>query len=272
MTGLIEKINWKKNRDNIRFFIIIFFFVGGYIFFFSSQMWMPVTADASYITPVGTEKSWDDRKVIINRWEYSINQNLMEVELNIENNSYDGNNKYKFSAVDLRGRKIKTEIKVADEDWIIVQIENVPDRWSDISLRMETVKGNSGTLKLYTNINAVSKVSKIDNLDYKGYKIKSFNSEIEQMKKELNNKRKQQDKLRKQNIEINKEIERLNSDKNYKTEEEVRAIDEKIGKAQTTITTNEQTINDIDGDIEEINKRIVLKEKQIEDLNKGAAE
>ena len=52
MTGLIEKINWKKNRDNIRFFIIIFFFVGGYIFFFSSQMWMPVTADASYITPV----------------------------------------------------------------------------------------------------------------------------------------------------------------------------------------------------------------------------
>ena len=74
MTGLIEKINWKKNRDNIRFFIIIFFFVGGYIFFFSSQMWMPVTADASYITPVGSEKSWDDRKVIINRWEYSINQ------------------------------------------------------------------------------------------------------------------------------------------------------------------------------------------------------
>ena len=64
----------------------------------------------------------------------------------------------------------------------------------------------------------------------------------------------------------------MNSDKNYKTEEEVRAIDEKIGKAQTTITTNEQTINDIDGDIEEINKRIVLKEKQIEDLNKGAAE
>lgn len=272
MTGLIEKINWKKNRDNIRFFIIIFFFVGGYIFFFSSQMWMPVTADASYITPVGSEKSWDDRKVIINRWEYSINQNLMEVELNIENNSYDGNNEYKFTAVDLRGRELKTEIKVADEDWIIVQLENVPDRWSDISLRMETVKGNSGTLKLYTNINAVSKVSKIDNLDYKGYKIKSFNSEIEQMKKELNNKRKQQDKLRKQNIEINKEIERLNSDKNYKTEEEVRAIDEKIGKAQTTITTNEQTINDIDGDIEEINKRIVLKEKQIEDLNKGAAE
>ncbi|MFR1225360.1 hypothetical protein [Eubacterium sp.] len=114
----------------------------------------------------------------------------------------------------------------------------------DISLRMDLEKSDSGVLKLYTNINAVTKVSKINTLDYKGYKIKSFNIEIDQMEKQVTDRQKQQEDLKRENKEIEKEITRLNESKTYKTDEEKEKVDEKIKSANTTMTTNEQTINE----------------------------
>ena len=68
MTDLIQeskelrlklKDKLRKNKEAIRFFIIIFFFVGGYVFFFSSTVWMPASADASYLTNIGEENKWE---------------------------------------------------------------------------------------------------------------------------------------------------------------------------------------------------------------------
>lgn len=266
MTKLFNIINFKKNKESLRFFIIIFLFVGGYLFFFTSTLWMPASADASYLTQLGTENLWGNRTVTISRWDYQENANKMEVELTINNKSYDGNNEYKFSAVDLRGRIIKTDVKVADEDWIIVQLNEVPDKWSDISLRMEINNGENEILKLYTNINKVTRVKKIENLDYIGYKKKRFDTEIAQMKKLIEDKRKEQKKLENENAEILKEIERINKYKIYQTDTEKQDSDAKIADAQGTISSNEQNINELNGDIEEITKRIVLKEKQKADL------
>lgn len=147
----IDKIALRKNQESFSFIIVIFLLLGGYLFFFTSTLWMPPSADASYLTKVGTEVAWDDRTVIINRWDYSEKQNEMEVEITVNNKSYDGNNKYSFSAVELRGTMLKTEVKVSDEDWIVVKIKELPNRWSDISLRMD-VNGKIHLLLNYTQI------------------------------------------------------------------------------------------------------------------------
>ena len=142
----------KRNKDAIRFFIIIFFFVGGYVFFFSSTYWMPTSADASYLTKIGVTNSWEDREVTINRWQYSETQQLMEIDLDVANKSYDGINKYKFSAMDLKGNKLKCDVMIEEDDWIILRISGIPKRWSDVSLRMEMPDGTGDRLKLYTNV------------------------------------------------------------------------------------------------------------------------
>lgn len=82
----MNTINFKKNKESIRFFIIIFFFVGGYAFFFSSMYWMPASVDASYLTKVGIENTWNNRHITITRWDYSEEQGVMEVELSVETN------------------------------------------------------------------------------------------------------------------------------------------------------------------------------------------
>ena len=74
----IDKIALRKNQESFSFIIVIFLLLGGYLFFFTSTLWMPPSADASYLTKLGTEVAWDERTVIINRWDYSEKQNEME--------------------------------------------------------------------------------------------------------------------------------------------------------------------------------------------------
>ena len=262
----IDKIQLRKNKESLSFIIIIFLLTGGYLFFFTSTLWMPPSADASYLTPVGKEVIWDDRTITINRWQYSKEQQEMEVEIMVDNKSYDGKNKYTFSAVELRGNKLKTAVKVSDEDWIVVQIKDIPRRWSDVSLRMNVDGKNTTTLKLYTNLNDVSNVKKIESLDYVGYKNKRFSNEILIYEKEIKDNQKQQDNLRNENNEITKEIKKIQQEKVYQTDFQKQDSDSKIAEAQNDITNNEKIINDLDGDINEIRQRIEMTKKQIQDL------
>lgn len=261
----MNKINLKKNKESIRFLIIIFFFVGGYMFFFSSMYWMPASVDASYLTRIGVENTWNDRKVTINRWDYSEELNLMEVELTVENKSYDGKNIYDFSAVDLRGRKLTAEIQVEDADWIVLQIKDIPDKWSDISLRMEIADDNRERLKLYTNINDVNKVSSIEKLNRTGYLQKRFESEIDNYKAEVEEKKSKINKLNQEIAEVRKEIDRITEGKLYQTEKQKQESDSLIADAQSTISSKEKQIGTLNGEIEEINLRIGMKEKQKEE-------
>ena len=262
---MMNKIDLKKNKESIRFLIIIFFFVGGYAFFLTSMKWMPTTEDASYISKLGIENKWNDRTVVINRWDYSKEQNLMEVELKINNKSYDGKNKYNFSAKDLNGNDLKTNVKVEEDDWIVLQISDVPGRWSDISLRMSIKDSKEETLKLYTNIKDVDKVDKIEKLDYKGYITKRFNIEINNYKDEISKNEKEKIKLNKEIGEIQKEIERLEQKKIYQTEQEKQDSDSLIGEANYSISTKQKKIEDLDMDIAELNERIQMKEQQKQD-------
>lgn len=262
----MNTINFKKNKESIRFFIIIFFFVGGYAFFFSSTYWMPASVDASYLTRIGVENTWNDRRVTINRWDYSLEQNLMEVELSVENKSYDGKNTYDFSAVDLRGRKLVTKTQVADPDWIVLQITEIPEKWSDISLRMEIACVNQDRLKLYTNINDVNKVTTIESLNRTGYLQKRFESEIANYQAEVEAKKNEIEKLQREITEVQKEIERITEAKLYQTDKQKQESDTLIADANSTISTKEKQIHTLNGDIEEINRRIEMKEKQKEDL------
>ena len=264
----MNKINFKKNKESIRFLLIIFFFIGGYVFFFSSMYWMPASVDASYLTRVGKETTWNDRNVTITRWEYSEKQNLMEVELSVENKSYDGKNKYDFSAVDLRGRKLKAETVIEDADWIVLQLKEIPEKWSDVSLRMEIAGADKERLKLYTNINEVAKVEKIETLSRSGYLKKRFEGEIENYQTSVSEKQKKIETLQGEIGEVRKEIERITESKLYQTDKQKQESDSLISDANSTISTKEKQIATLQSEIEEINKRIEMKEKQKEDAGK----
>lgn len=134
MTDLIQKSKelrlklkdkLRKNKEAIRF-SLLFSFCGRLCFLFLFYCLDAASADASYLTNIGEENKWEDRYITINRWQYSENQHLMEVDLTVENKSYDGINKYKYSAVDLMGNVLKCEAKIEEDNWIVLRISDIP--------------------------------------------------------------------------------------------------------------------------------------------------
>ena len=162
----------KKRNRNIFFSIVLFLFIGGYTVFFTSRFWLRIPVQSGNATKIGTTVDWNDREVKLIRWEYSKQQNEMEVELDITNKRYDGINRYKFSAVDLNGNPLYVDKIIEEDDWIVLQIKDLPSRWSDISLRMDMPKEREDTtLKLYSSLQDVKKVGKIEKRSRTEYKV-----------------------------------------------------------------------------------------------------
>lgn len=166
----------------------------------------------------------------------------------------------------MRGRKLTIDTQVTDTDWIVLQIKDIPNKWSDISLRMEVAGEDKERLKLYTNINDVNKVKRIKSLNRIGYLQKRFESEICNYKKGVEHKQGEIKILNQEITEVKKEIERLTEAKLYQTEKQKQESDTLIADAQSTIFAKEKNINTLNGEIEEINRRIEMKEKQKKDL------
>lgn len=155
----------------------------------------------------------------------------MEIDLDVANKSYDGINKYKFSAMDLKENKLKCDVMIEEEDWIVLRISDIPKRWSDVSLRMEMPDGTGDRLKLYTNVVDVERVTELKSMDKNGYKTQKFNIEISNMQKEVESDNKQIDKLNNEIAEVQKEIERINKEKIYQTDKEKTESDSLIAEA-----------------------------------------
>lgn len=258
---------FRKAKGTYFFYIFIFFFIGGYALFFSSRGWMSTQSLAKKQTELHKEVEWENRKVRIIRWEYSEEQHLMEVELDITNTKYDGIDTYQYSAMETNAGFLKVKPVIEESDWVIVQIHNIPEKWAEVSFRLE-LPGEAGEasekLKLYTNINKVTKVNSLEILDRKGYLVKrydgeiaSYEMEIAEMESEIEEK---EEKIR--NVKL--EMKKLEEKKEYQTEEEQENTDQLLSDASVQQTSSEEDIVELKEKIEERKERIENIQEQIE--------
>ncbi len=262
-----EKHYFYQKKGNLHFFLILFIFIGGYLFFFTSNSWMPAGSSANALTPTGQENEWNGRTVSVIRWDYCENSGMMEVELAIRNTSYDGQNTYEYSALEKQGKNLSVKTVLEEADWVILQIADLPRRWSEISLRMDMKEDaeSLGLLKLYTNVNDVHCVDRIVKKDRDGYlkarfetQIAAYKSAIESLQGEIQN-------LEKEMQEINSEIARLQESRQYQTEEQQTATDRAITEAESKYKSAETEISGKQAEIAEMNERITLTQKQMEE-------
>lgn len=264
-----EKYSFYQKKGNLRFILILFLFTGGYLFFFTSNAWMPAGSSANALTPPGQETEWNGRTVSVTRWDYCETSGTMEVELDIRNTSYDGRNIYEYSALEKLGGKLSVGVILEEEDWVILQITDLPKRWSEVSLRMDMKEQveNMGLLKLYTNVNDVNRVSSIEERDRDGYlkvrfetKIQTYQNTIENLQAEIQN-------LENEKQEIRRETARLQEGRQYQTLEQQRATDQAVAEAESKYISAEAEIAQKQTEITEMNERIALTRKQMEEGN-----
>lgn len=251
------------------FYFLIAFFVLGYIFFFSSNRWMPVTSSANAYTPLGQEIVWNGKKVSVIRWDYCENSRKMEVELDIRNTAFDGQNTYDFSVVVRGGGEATVDPVIEEADWIIVQINDVPERWSEILLSVDQENYNdttSGVLKLFTNVNDVNRVNRIKKKDWNGYRRNRFETQIVSYQQQIKVNMKEIEKLQKEKQHIFTEITRLSNAKKYQTQEEQEETDQSITDAQKEAAGKDASVMQLQEENEELKEKIDLQQKQMEEV------
>ena len=242
-----------KRKGNLALFGIVFFFIAGYIFFFSSTMWMPSNLAASLQTPLKENVQWGERTLQIRRWDYCETEQVMEVEIDMDNKSFDGKNHYHYSAINRNNDQLKVVKMIEDSDWIVLRIENVTDNFGEISLRIDMMgEQDDNTLKLYTNVNAVKRVKDLEKRDRKGYQLLRLQRDTESYQKEISTLEKKKKSLLEKSQRMQEEINHLQSEESYQTEEM---------KAEQTDKINE--IQSYDLQLKEKRERIELIKKQM---------
>lgn len=253
-----------KRKGNLALFGIVFFFVAGYIFFFSSTMWMPSNLAASLQTPLKENVQWGERTLQIRRWDYCETEQVMEVEIDMDNKSFDGKNHYQYSAINRNNDQLKVVKMIEDSDWIVLRIENVTDNFGEISLRMDMMgEPDDNTLKLYTNVNAVKRVKNLEKRDRKGYQLLRLQRDTESYQKEISTLEKKKKSLLEKNQRMQDEINHLQSEESYQTEEMKAEQTDKINEIQSEISANQDEIQSYDLQLKEKRERIELIKKQM---------
>lgn len=258
----------KKRKGSMVFYLVLFFFAGGYLLFFSSNVWMPVSLSASLQTALGEDTEWNGRFFRIVRWDYCEDLEMMEVEMDVRNDSFDGINKYDFHAADRRGGSPVVETVIGEPDWIVLQIKNVSGNFGELSLRVDLPEKTeeAETLKLYTNMNDVNRVSSIEKKDRKGYQRGRVMLQIEEYKKQIREKQDRMKELAEQSGQMQEEIRRLQEDNAYLTEEQKQEADSRIQEIEGNRKGNTEETEKLRQEISELVERIQLAEKQITDM------
>lgn len=219
-------------------------------------------------TNIGEVGTWNGREITLVRWDYCKKSNTMEVELDIRNTAYDGINSYDFSAIDTRGNRPDTEIIIEEPDWVIVQIKNVSKNWSELQLRMDMEKNKTGEyFKIFTNVNDINRVEKIEKKDWNGYQIGRFESQITSHQEEIKEDKKEITKLEKEKKEIKKEITRLEDRKKYETTSQQVDTDKVISDAESKFLEAEKSILIYQEDIAELEEEISMLQKQMSEVS-----
>ena len=266
-----DSLFYIRRKGSLAFYLVLFFFAGGYLLFFSSRAWMPASLSASLQTALGEEVEWAGRSIKIIRWDYCEETERMEVELELCNDTFDGVDQYRFHAA-VRGGSGSpvVETVIGDPDWIILQIRDVPGSFGEISLRMDLPQEQEGveTLKLYTNVNAVNRVSSLEKKDRTGYRKEKVLLLIEGYRKEIQEKQDSIKTLENQDREMQEEIGRLQKDTGYLTEEQKQEAEDRIMEIEGDRKGKAGEVGKLQREIRELEERIRLAEKQAADLEK----
>lgn len=269
----LMQINMKKMKRSVFHYGLLFFFLLGLVFFFLTPYIFP-SHEQKIDSGVGmkTVQSLDNSEVKIEQKRYDPNENLIEFFVSVdlkgtkEIEDLDYLIEEEKNQVELASEKIKV-----NETFYVFIVKNVPKNWSSILFSVaedEAKSDGKRTVARYTFTKA--KMKKQTNFvleNRKDYRTKPVEIEIKKTKKHLKEVEKnivnEQEKIL---LTLDK-IEVLNEDKIYQTTDEKSQTDNKISIEESNNERSKKLVEDLQKEQKELNEKIQLLEKKIQDLD-----
>lgn len=265
----METIRKFVRKQNNALWVLLIIFIVGEVFFFSSHFFMPVDM-GSRLTPLNaTLQLGEDRKVTLVRWDYSPGQSMMEVELSIQNLTFDGQDRYVARAYIMAGGTVSREPEyiITEPNYMVMHFSDIPATWTDISLwiTLDNME-DSSVLKLYTNNVAVNRVEKIASMSQTQYQVRRLQDQIDAFKNEQVELESQIEATKEKIALLEAGNKNLVADKEFQTAEQVKETERIIEENNYKISEYEHLIDDLTGQINERESLIKQTERKISAL------
>lgn len=292
------KIN--RGYENKFYTVVIIFVFISFFIFFTSKWWMyddnPIKQTPFY-TEIG---GLDQTKIILKKWEYNPEKELMEVMVEMK---HDGSDTVKptfaFAAKESKTLNVyPVDVMYQDENNTVIQIKNVPNDYKVVGLfvrekrdpkileselqsqnlnKMGTLDQDGNEVKVtlpkpaekiivgdYRKIKINTTLEKKDKIDYQ---IEQINIEIKQLVKQIHLLEKEQIPLQDGIIkDIEKEIKVLESDMEYKTEGEKQDVRQQIVKKKDSIEKAKEKQNDYSKQANDLREKRLMLLAKVEKL------
>ena len=255
---LREDIKRDKNLGNK---ILLAIMIGGYSLFLTSRFWMPDMRELIEATPYYETLVMEKHELYLTRWEFSEQDQTMEIILEVKSKELvdEGLN---YEAVERTKGKLDINPVLETADYMIFRIDEVPEHWQEISLRLTEKQGSGDILRLYTNTDAVERVDSLPEKTEAEYETDRLLAQIDYDAYQISEKEKKIEGLEQENQDLQERISELETAK-YPSEEEAEEAENTVMKAQAQITANDSDIEELGEEIAELQKRTEEIQKQI---------
>lgn len=283
----LQKANGKSYLRNKSTAIAVFVAVIAclFVFFFASPYIFVRSADDMLYTEIGKEIDiGSGHTVTVESWQYSENENEMEVVLSFNNTSFDGIDTYSYSAVSRNNgnntQNLKTEALYESSFFSVVKISQLKS-FTEVRLTVSydtspLLSGNdkenqTNYAALFTNIKKVEKTDGFTQKDiitlYKDKlqnQINEINLEIAEANSQISEYRKIQENILEKVAEIRDNQQYMTETELAGSESQIQSYEKSYNDYNTQIEGLEAQISDYSEEIEERQD----KQKELDNLRK----
>lgn len=241
----------------------------GYFIFFLSPLYMPTDFQKYKTTLFNEEMELNpQRKFTLLRWDYSEDQHLMELEMDVDNSDFTSDETLKFSAKTKPSEKVNIKSIVNEDSYLVFQISNIPEDFEQVAFWISLSKSGK-LLRLYSNINDIHKVDHIETLTKDEYLYNRLSRNVQTYQKNI---KQYQDEIADKKILIEKATTKnaeLETNKEYMTNTEIEEVNQKILDNESLISDTEKEIETLNNKISEEQNKIAMTQEHINSLGKG---
>lgn len=260
------------HRSTNRFlYMFLIVFAGGYLFFFTSTLWLPSTYVGVDVTPIGRTVSAGDRNVTVDAWTYDSEQKVMEILIEVENNSIDGIDRYRWSVKTRSGTLPVTQIAEAS-DFVVLHADKVPSDWTEVSLNMEMYPRDRLKAKdfepitIYVNDRMVAVSDQILKRSKTEYRRQAYQSKIDAFRKEIKKLQVKASEAKRSMDEADKKVAEIQEKMAYQTRSEMDESNQLIEELLTKKANLKDEKDGYEKEIQELQEKIKLQKQLLQDL------
>lgn len=256
---LKEKLDYEQKllaRNDFILKVFIAVFIIGYAFFFTSNLFFPKVYKYSDISYIGESFDLEKYALVLDTWDYSKKDNSFEVifdaeSLTLEDEDFDINCR--------KGDELfKTEIHKNSDGLLVVRVEDIPKRWTEVIMTIDT---GTKSVNLHMNDKQVNEVSKIKDRPGKEYLVYSIERKIAGMKQSVKNIQAEVEKRDEKIQEAYEKMDQLEKKKKYQTDKQQSETDEQKTKISSEFEKLMAEQDEAMLQIDELNKTIEIQEK-----------